>query len=119
GYVWFLVQKPRQDLREFDSEFPVRLDYYKKGAAYFLQVSGKASMVHDPEEMNHLELLPAEARGKVLSEMVLIKVKMLKAEYHQTQTATRHSWWQNAFSALTTWFRSSNNGYGNTYYPAS
>ena len=28
GLVWFYVQKPKQDLREFDKEFPVRLDFF-------------------------------------------------------------------------------------------
>ena len=42
GLVWFYVQKPRQDLREFDKEFPVRLDFFRKGKSYFLQIEGKA-----------------------------------------------------------------------------
>src|SRR3982750_3520833 len=52
GYVWFFIQKPKQDLREFDNEFPVRLDFFKKGKNYFLQVKGKGWVVTDPEEMN-------------------------------------------------------------------
>ena len=46
------------------------------------------------------------------------KVKMLKAEYHDTQTHTRHSWWQSAVNTLFTWFRTG--GYKDTtYFPAS
>ena len=26
GFVWFYIQKPKQDLREFDKEFPVLTD---------------------------------------------------------------------------------------------
>src|SRR5438045_1025429 len=46
GLVWFYIQKPKQDLREFDKEFPVRLDFFRKGKNYFLQVEGKAWMVN-------------------------------------------------------------------------
>ena len=72
GFVWFSIQKPKQDLREFDNEFPVRLDFFKKGKNYFLQVEGKAWIVNDPEEMNFLsalDTLPAE-EGKKLNDMV-------------------------------------------------
>src|SRR5687767_5834589 len=55
GFVWFYIQKPKQDLREFDKEFPVRMDFFRKGANFFLQVVGKAWIVSDPEEMNILE----------------------------------------------------------------
>ena len=119
GYVWFFVQKPRQNIREFETEFPVRLDYYKKGKTYFLQVMGKATMVNDPEELNGLVTLPEDAKEKALQEMVLIKVKMLKAEYQETVTTAKHSWWQSTVGAMLAWFRTGNNGYGNTYYPAS
>src|SRR5215216_6264307 len=62
GFVWFFMQRPRQELKEFEMEFPVRLDFFKKGTNHFLQVSGKGWVVTDPEEMNHLEVLLAEAK---------------------------------------------------------
>lgn len=125
GFVWFYIQKPRQDLREFDKEFPVRLDFFRKGANYFLQVMGKAWIVSDPEEMNILEeTLPDDIRQKASESIVLLKVKILKAEYHDTssstRTATNNSWWQNAVSTVYTWFRSSNGAYRpEVFYPAS
>ena len=113
GFVWFYIQRPRQDLREFEKEFPVRLDFFRKGANYFLQVMGKAWIVSDPEEINILEeTLPAEK--KTNENMVLVKVKIQRAEYHDTSITTRttnSSWWQNAVSSLYTWLRSSNGAY--------
>lgn len=119
GFVWFLVQKPKQYLREFETEFPARLDFFKKGINCFLQVSGKAWVVSDPEEMNALESLPETVKELAAGEgdMVLVKVKMLRAEYHETQTRVPNSRWHNAVSNMFTWFRT---GYKNsTYYPAS
>src|SRR5215213_6940401 len=117
GFVWFFMPKPKQNLREFDNEFPVRLDFFKKGKSYFLQVTGKGRVVTDPEEMN--ADVPEDAKQFQLNDMVLVKVKMTKAEYYETRTA-RASWWQTAISAFTTWFRNSNNNYRpDIYYPAS
>jgi general stress protein 26 len=118
GFVWFCIQKPKQSLKEFETEFPVRLDFFRKGTRCFLQVSGKGWVVTDPEEMNTLENLPTETRQMVMSEMVLVKVKIMKAEYYESRTATRMSWWQQAVNTVTAWFRH-NNYRPDTYYPAS
>lgn len=118
GFVWFFVQKPRQSLKEFDMEFPVRLDFFRKGTKCYLQVMGKGWVVSDPEEMNSLDGLTNEAKSLALSEMVLVKVKIMKAEYFETRTSGRQSWWQNAVNTVTTWFRN-NNYRPDTYYPAS
>ncbi len=60
GFVWFFIQKPKQLLTEFESEFPVRLDFFKKGKSHFLQVAGKARVVNDPEEMNAFFTVPED-----------------------------------------------------------
>lgn len=109
GFVWFYVQKPKQQLREFEMEFPVRLDFFRKGKNCFLQVMGKAWVVADPEEMNTLDILPEEVKQKTEEGMVLVKVKMMKADYHETPTPSNNtSWWQNAVSTVYAWFRNGN-----------
>jgi hypothetical protein len=105
GFVWFLIQKPKQNIKEFEAGFPVRLDYYRKGTNYFLQVMGKAWAVSDPEEMNMLETMLEEINGKPMDETVLVKVKMLRAEYHETPSATKQHWWQNAINVVYIWYR--------------
>lgn len=119
GYVWFFIQKPRQNLKEFETEFPVRLDFFRKGKSYFLQVAGKGWVVNDPEEMNSFVILPEETKETAIHDMVLVKVKILKAEYYETKTSIKNSWWQSAFNAVNTWFRNSNNYRTDTYFPAS
>ncbi|MGZ5192087.1 MAG: hypothetical protein ACXWCZ_13850, partial [Flavisolibacter sp.] len=84
-----------------------------------LQVMGKGMVVTDPEEVNSFLNIPEEEKENLLNEMVIVKVKMTKAEYFETRTV-RTSWWQSAVSAFTTWFRNSNNQYRpDIYYPAS
>jgi hypothetical protein len=119
GFVWFTMQKPMQNLSEFEKEFPVKLDYYKKGTGYFLQVIGQGFMVTDPEEMNNLADLPDEVKQAVGDKMTLVKVKIQKADYYQTRSMQNAPWWQSAWHTLTTWFRHNTYRHGNTYYPAS
>lgn len=120
GYVWFFVQKPKQHLSEFEAEFPVRLDFFRKGKNYFLQVMGKAWVVTDPEEINSLKLDSEEVKTQLNEEMVLVKVKMLKADYHETQLSGRNlPWWQSTVNALFAWFRNSGYNSGTSYSPVS
>ncbi|GAA4730897.1 pyridoxamine 5'-phosphate oxidase family protein [Flavisolibacter ginsenosidimutans] len=120
GFVWFFVQKPRQHLSEFEQEFPVKLDFYKKGKGYFLQVCGKGFVVKDPEEMNAFVDLPEDQKKLAAGSVALVKVKIQKAEYYETRSLHKTAWWQAAWNAATAWFR--HNAYrpeGNTYFPAS
>lgn len=119
GFVWFFVQKPMQNLKEFETEFPVRLDFFRKGSGCFLQVNGKGWVVSDPEEMNAFVTFPEDAKKLAMNEMVLVKVKIVRAEYYETRTAMQQSWWQNAVNTVSTWFRHSNNLRPDVYYPAS
>jgi hypothetical protein len=117
GYVWFFMKKPKQNIKEFETEFPVRLDFFKKGKEYFLQVMGKASVVIDPEELSMF--MDAEDVTDCLNgDAVLVKVKMLKAEFFETQNRQKANWWQSAMHSMTSWFRPNNVG-TNTYFPAS
>ena len=119
GFVWFFVQRPQQSLTEFDNEFPVRLDFFRKGKGCFLQVNGKGWVVADPEELNAFVTLPEHAKKLAMKEMVLVKVKIMRAEYFETRTAQRQSWWQSAVNSVGTWFRHSNTLRPDVYYPAS
>ncbi|MEI6948436.1 pyridoxamine 5'-phosphate oxidase family protein [Paraflavisolibacter sp. H34] len=114
GYVWFLARRPRQEVTEFEAGFPVRLDYYRKGTNYFMQVTGRAWVVSDPEEMNQLAGMLQNQEGVPFTEAteaVLVKVKMLQAECHELQLHARHSWWQSAVNTVSTWFRNSGGAY--------
>lgn len=118
GYLWFFVKRPKQNVKEFDNEFPVRLDYFRKGSDFFLQVMGKAWVVTDPEELNTFAAI-YEADSKNIDEnTVLLKVKMMKADYQETQSRNHGSWWANAVNFVATWFKSSSYR-PSTYFTAS
>jgi hypothetical protein len=93
------------------------LDFFRKGTNYFLQVLGKGWVVADPEEMNKIEQLPEGAKKKAINEMVLVKVKIMKAEYYE-KNCTPQTWWQNALNTVATWFRTGHYR-PDTFFPAS
>src|ERR1700679_2445832 len=101
GQMWFFIPRPPQALHEFDREFPVRLEFFRKGKKFFLHVSGKAFIVTDPEEIN--SLVHDDIRELASDHLVLIKVRMLKADYFEhTPTASHASWWRDLRNQLHT-----------------
>ncbi len=116
GQMWFFVPRPRQALNEFDREFPVRLEFFRKGRDFFLHVAGKAFIVTDPEEINGL--VHEDIREQACNNLVLIRVQMLKADYFETTSpATQANWWRDLRNQVHTWLFNSRPGY-RPYYLA-
>jgi len=116
GQMWFFVPRPKQALHEFDREFPVRLEFFRKGREYFLHVSGKAFIVTDPEDINGL--VHDDIREQIGNDLVLIRVKMLKADYFDSSVSSIHAgWWGDLKRQLHTWMYNTRPGY-KPYYLA-
>lgn len=118
GYIWFFMQKPPQQLNEFEKEFPVRLDFFRKGFDYSLQVIGKGCIVRDPEELI-LATEHIDKRNEFNPEkLILIRVKMTRADYFENISGHKTSWLQNAIQSLQSWIFPHAPSYGPiTYYP--
>lgn len=80
GCVMFFMPRPKQQITQFDKEFAVGLNYYKKGQTYSLNLFGKARIINDIEELLAEDLSKNEVE-KAMNSDVLIKVKILKADY--------------------------------------
>lgn len=118
GYIWFFIQKPQQQLNEFEKEFPVKLDFFRKGLDYSLQVIGIGGIVNDPEELLVVTANVEEARQFNPEKLILIKVKMTRADCFENITGHKTSWFQNALSLLQSWIFPNAPNYGPvTYYP--
>lgn len=114
--LWFFVPRPQQALHEFDKEFPVRLEFFKKGRDFYLHVSGKAFIVTDPEEMNGL--VHEDIRQKAGDHLVLIRVNIMKAEFFRSATPATHArWWCELRNQLHVWLFNTRPGY-KPYYLA-
>ena len=110
GQLWFFVPRPTQALHEFDREFPVKLEFFRKGKGFFLHISGKAYIVDDPEEVNGLVF--DDLKQQISSNMVLVKVKMGKADYFESTAGAQHSgWWRDLRTHLHSWLFNTRPGY--------
>jgi hypothetical protein len=85
GDILFFINRPKQHLSEFDPEFLVGLNYFKKGKNYFLNIFGKARIVSDPEELMYIPELSEEEMKNALTTQVLIKVKILKVDFYNNK----------------------------------
>lgn len=81
--IWFFANRPEQDLQVFDREFPVRMQFYRKGKGYHLQITGRAYIVDDPEEVYGLVSLSEEMKERAFRELVLVKVEINNVAYYE------------------------------------
>ena len=121
GYLWFFMQRPPQQLNEFEKEFPVKLDFFRKGLDYSLQVIGKGCIINDREELAlitmNIDEMNRGAQNYHPDKLVLIKIKMLRADYFDI-SGHKTSWFQSALNVLQSWIFPHAPNYGpTTYYP--
>ena len=82
GQIWFVIPKPAQDLEAFDKEFPVRLEFFKKGIQFRLKVQGKGRLIENRSEMEELSAPNAAMYEKVKTEpVIMIKVGVQFVDY--------------------------------------
>ena len=108
GCVWLSVSKPTQYLHEFDRSFYVSLNYYKKDSPFFLNTSGIARVVIDPEELNQLHENVLQHYNK---EKLLVCVRILKANYYEKHTKKEENIYKKCKQTITSLFYGSNEYY--------
>lgn len=91
GNIWFTIGRPQQEITQFEKQFPVGLNYYKKGSPFFLNVFGVARIVSDPEELTCADL-NNNIRNEIDSDQVLLCVKILNANYYEKEEAKNTNW---------------------------
>lgn len=95
GHIWFLLPRPTQlQLRELEEQFPVQLDFHKKGVACNLQVSGTASLVLDRKTIWSLKRKAPAGSYVPNKKYVAIRVKMNVVQYIDRATNEKKSFLQ-------------------------
>lgn len=79
GQLWFLCTPPAHNVEECECVFPARLQFYRKGKNFRLEVSGKATIMNN--EFNMSPPTPGEAKKE---KPILIKMSMTNIEYTAT-----------------------------------
>lgn len=92
GQIWFLLNRPSQSIQEFDKEFPVRLNFFRKGKPFYLTITGKAFILTDPEELNSLISVAEDIKQKALDQLILVKVRIEHVEYVESRLRKNYAW---------------------------
>lgn len=106
GYISFFIKRPPQLISQFEQEFPVELNYFKKGKDYFMNIFGKARIVNDPEELAYQTDLSAEEINNALTTMVLIRVKILKVDFIDNNFEKKNLFFKKVWSVFSEMFNS-------------
>ena len=75
GQLWFICRGPHPAVKEYEQSFPARLSFFRKGYDYFIEVSGKATVING----NYT----GEKEGQ---RTLLVKLNMLNIEYTEPHT---------------------------------
>src|ERR1022692_793513 len=84
GLLWFVISRPAQYIDRDDSEFPCRLDFFKKGIGFHIKVKGKATLISQFSEIGCLIETPELKQRMEDNQLVAIKVKIQHADYFET-----------------------------------
>jgi hypothetical protein len=101
GNIWFMVNKPAQIVTEFEKQFPVALNYYKKGTSFFVNVFGIARIINDPEE---LQCATLDNDIEISDEKLLLSVKITNVNYYEKESYVKKSWFTKFKKAISELF---------------
>ena len=102
GNIWLLLPRPKQQLKEFEQRFPVRLDFYQKGKDYYLNIAGNARIILEPSEVDEM-LDVLRTQKNILQKWFLIKIQITDAQYHGATTSIKQNWLTNVYGHLNRW----------------
>lgn len=89
GTIWFFTSCNGEYAQNIVKSFYAYLDYYKKGTECRLQLSGRATIVDDDGEAF---LTMSNYSKSTASRLVLVKMKIMQAEYFETKQQQHVSW---------------------------
>lgn len=89
GTIWFFTSCAGDYAQNVAKSFYAYLDYYKKGTECRLQLSGKASIVED-DDQSFLNM--SNYSKSTASRLVLVKMKIMQAEYFENKSLQPVSW---------------------------
>lgn len=79
GHLWFLCTPPSQKIEECECVFPARLQFYRKGKPFRMEISGKATVMNN--EYQYASTTSGQAKNE---KPLLVKMTMTNIEYTST-----------------------------------
>jgi hypothetical protein len=99
GFVFLAVNKSMHLHHDPGKNFYVMLNYYKKGKPFFLNAFGLAKAATGHEHL----ALPESLKNDLSADKVLLCVRILEANYHETSIPAEENYlhkWIQKFTAL-------------------
>lgn len=96
GTIWFFTSCIGKQAESIDRSFYAYLDFYKKGTDCRLQISGKAVITDDDEGLFDMSNY---SKG-ISSSIILVKMKIMQAEYFETRHTDNVKWTEKIRSAF-------------------
>ncbi len=84
GTITFFINKPKQLLEQYTQEFPVGLNYFRKGKNYFMNILGKAQVIYNNDEAASLTGKSIEEMSDTLADKALVIVTISKVDFWDT-----------------------------------
>ena len=84
GYIWFFTSCTNNTAQNIERSFYAYLDFYKKGTDCRIQVSGKAVIADDDDDVF---LTMSNYSRSTVGRLVLVKMKIMQAEYFENKQA--------------------------------
>jgi hypothetical protein len=101
GHLWFISRRPGYFSTECEQDFPARLCFYRKGYDFYVEVSGKASIVNNSYNTGiEKQDYEADANGQ---RPVLVKMTMANVEYSEPHAIRPPGWMETMFTNLYKW----------------
>ena len=97
GTIWFFTSCNGNYAKNIDKSFYAYLSYYKKGTGSRLELSGIATIVKNDDE--GLLTMSNYAKG-TYGRLVLVKMKIMQAEFFENKLFTNISWTERIKSAI-------------------
>src|SRR5580698_5606091 len=86
GQIWFCLPSLQQTASELDEHFFCDLQFFRKEKEFYVRISGIASMVKDPEDINDISFMSQEMKALIRAgRSILIKVKIRGADYFENK----------------------------------
>lgn len=101
GQLWFLSHLPSQPLKECEQSFPARLKFFRKELNFFVEVSGKATIVSMIQSEGNIDNYTADMSGNKIA--VLIKMTMTNVEYTGPEAQRAKPKWQELAQRIYSW----------------
>jgi len=105
GNIWFVIPKPPMHIEAYEKEIPAKLDFFKKGKDFFVNVRGVAFLQADLNEANANEALSAEMRQRMQdAAVIVVKIQVQESKLVDNNPKPSQNWLQASRSQLSSWF---------------